>query len=142
VLQQATPEALFDEPAHTYVGYFIGSPGMNVLPCRIDGGAAVIAGQPVPLPEELAGKAAGRAGSLELGIRPEHVVLNPPTGGVPAALGAIEDHGRFRIATATIGELKLKLKLGPGAPIAGGEACRLGLPPERIRLYEGGRRIS
>src|SRR5882672_4533774 len=42
VLQQGTPEQLVLQPAHTYVGYFIGSPGMNVLPCAIDptGGAA------------------------------------------------------------------------------------------------------
>jgi glycerol transport system ATP-binding protein len=35
VLQRGTPEELFRRPAHTYVGYFIGSPGMNVLPCEL-----------------------------------------------------------------------------------------------------------
>jgi glycerol transport system ATP-binding protein len=142
VLQQATPEELFANPAHTYVGYFIGSPGMNVLPCRVDGDCAVIAGQRVPLPAALAGRAAGRTGPLELGIRPEHMVLGPPSGGVSATIGFVEDHGRFRIATATIGEHRIKLKLDAGAPIAGGEACRVGLPPEHIRLYEDSRSLS
>jgi glycerol transport system ATP-binding protein len=142
VLQQATPAELFANPAHTYVGYFIGSPGMNVLPCKIDGDSAVIAGERVPLPEELARRAAGRTGALELGIRPEHVVVGPPSGGVPAAIDFVEDHGRFRIATARIGEHPIKIKLGPGAPVAAGEACRVALPPERVRLYEGGRNIS
>ena len=32
VVQIGTPEDLFERPAHTFVGYFIGSPGMNVLP--------------------------------------------------------------------------------------------------------------
>src|SRR3546814_12721539 len=32
VVQIGTPEELFEVPAHTFVGYFIGSPGMNVLP--------------------------------------------------------------------------------------------------------------
>jgi len=142
VLQQATPEVLFARPAHTYVGYFIGSPGMNVLPCQIDGDGAVIAGHRVPLPEDLAGRAAGRTGALELGIRPEHVVVNPPDGGVPAEVSFVEDHGRFRIVAAKIGEHPIKIKLGGGPPLAGGEACRVGLPPARIRLYEGGRSIS
>ncbi|HSK03344.1 MAG TPA: ABC transporter ATP-binding protein [Kofleriaceae bacterium] len=142
VLQQATPEALFTDPAHTFVGYFIGSPGMNVLPCTLDGGAAVIAGHRVPLPEDLAGRAAGRAGTLELGIRPEHVALAPEGGGVPATIDFVEDHGRFRIAAAKLGEHRIKLKLAPDARVAAGEACRVGLPPEHVRLYEGGHRIS
>ncbi|HWO20041.1 MAG TPA: ABC transporter ATP-binding protein [Kofleriaceae bacterium] len=153
VLQQATPEELFANPAHTYVGYFIGSPGMNVLPCRIEDGGAVIAGHRVPLPAELAARAAGRAGTLELGIRPEHLVLGPPEGGVPATIVFVEDHGRFQIASATLGEgatkdaapdgakAAIKLKLPPGAPVAAGQTCRLGLPPERVRLYEDGRAI-
>ena len=29
VVQSGTPAELFDKPAHTFVGYFIGSPGMN-----------------------------------------------------------------------------------------------------------------
>ena len=153
VLQQATPEELFANPAHTYVGYFIGSPGMNVLPCRIEDGGAVIAGHRVPLPAELAARAKGRAGTLELGIRPEHLVLAPPEGGVPATIGFVEDHGRFQIGSATLGEAAtkdaapdsakaaIKLKLPPTTPVAAGQTCRLGLPPERVRLYEDGRAI-
>jgi glycerol transport system ATP-binding protein len=36
VVQIGTPEELFNEPAHTFVGYFIGSPGMNLIPCEIE----------------------------------------------------------------------------------------------------------
>jgi len=142
VLQQATPEVLFADPAHTYVGYFIGSPGMNVLPCDVDGDSAVIAGQRVPLPEDLAGRAAGRTGKLELGIRPEHLVLGPPAGGVPATVSFVEDHGRFRIVAARLGEHLIKIRLEGDAPVTGGDACRVGLLPERIRLYEDGRSLS
>jgi len=33
VVQVGTPEALFDRPAHSFVGHFIGSPRMNFLEC-------------------------------------------------------------------------------------------------------------
>src|SRR5918994_2892729 len=37
VVQTGTPDELFERPAHTFVGHFIGSPGMNLLPCRVEG---------------------------------------------------------------------------------------------------------
>src|SRR6266702_539411 len=75
VVQTGTPEELFERPAHTFVGYFVGSPGMNVMPCEIRGATAIVAGQVIalgahypPLPS---------AGKLELGIRPEFARLAP-----------------------------------------------------------------
>ena len=37
IVQIGTPAELFERPAHTFVGYFIGSPGMNVLPVAVEG---------------------------------------------------------------------------------------------------------
>ena len=36
IVQIGTPVELFERPRHTFVGHFIGSPGMNVLPCEVD----------------------------------------------------------------------------------------------------------
>ena len=44
VVQIGSPVDLFERPAHTFVGHFIGSPGMNILPCEIRDGGAVFAG--------------------------------------------------------------------------------------------------
>src|SRR6187399_1173441 len=49
VVQAGTPEELFTRPDHTFVGYFIGSPGMNVLPAQIQGRQALVAGHPLGL---------------------------------------------------------------------------------------------
>ena len=44
ILQFGTPRELFERPSHTFVGYFIGSPGMNFFPCEIkDHRATVVA---------------------------------------------------------------------------------------------------
>src|SRR5690349_12103671 len=68
VVQQGTPQELFETPLHRFVGYFIGSPGMNFLPCRLTAGGAEVAGQHVPLPAGLPARAP-KTGTLEIGIR-------------------------------------------------------------------------
>ncbi|MGD9508621.1 MAG: ABC transporter ATP-binding protein, partial [Geminicoccaceae bacterium] len=70
VVQLGTPQELFERPAHSFVGYFIGSPGMNFMRCRaegdgvrIDGTDAVLGGHWARAASELPNA------SLELGIR-------------------------------------------------------------------------
>ncbi|HEX8111266.1 MAG TPA: ABC transporter ATP-binding protein [Kofleriaceae bacterium] len=148
VLQQGTPEQLFLQPAHTYVGYFIGSPGMNVLPCSIrhdgrhDGGArAQIGDHAIALPPGVDPALDGDG--FELGIRPEHIAVRAGAG-LPLVVTAIEDHGRFRIVSARLGDQPLKLRLGPAgahdaAPPVVGQTLHVEFPPERICLYRDGR---
>ncbi|HEX4416362.1 MAG TPA: ABC transporter ATP-binding protein [Kofleriaceae bacterium] len=150
ILQRGTPEQLFRRPAHTYVGYFIGSPGMNVLPCELvreaGGLHARVAGHRV----EIAGGDGVPAmldGALELGIRPEHVTIagagagapGDAGDGLPVAVTAVEDHGRFRVVTGVLADHRLKLRIGddPGAPPAPavGATVHVRFPPEHICLY-------
>ncbi|ODN69053.1 Trehalose import ATP-binding protein SugC [Methylobrevis pamukkalensis] len=49
VVQVGTPEELFEKPRHTFVGYFIGSPGMNVLPAEVRGASPPSPGTASPL---------------------------------------------------------------------------------------------
>ncbi len=49
VVQTGTPDELFERPAHTFVGHFIGSPGMNLLPAQVQGATATIEGHAIPL---------------------------------------------------------------------------------------------
>ncbi|MEO3416058.1 ABC transporter ATP-binding protein [Roseovarius sp. CAU 1744] len=97
VVQIGTPEELFQTPEHTFVGYFIGSPGMNVLPARIDGQTAHIEGSQITL---------GRAyknldGKVEIGVRPEFARLSQ-TEGLPVNIVRIEDVGRHKIIRAEL----------------------------------------
>ena len=147
VLQQGTPEALFTDPAHTFVGYFIGSPGMNVLPCHIEGEAAVVAGHRVPLSADLLAHALECTGTLSLGIRPELALLAKTgeaaaAGGVPLEIRHVEDHGRFRIISGTVGKHPVKIKLREETAVTAGETCRMVLPLDRLRLYEDDRMIA
>jgi multiple sugar transport system ATP-binding protein len=74
VLQQCgPPQALYDEPANLFVATFIGSPGMNFLPGKIerdDDGVVCLLGQ-ARLPLRKANVAV--LGDVTIGIRAQHL---------------------------------------------------------------------
>ena len=63
VVQSGTPAELFEQPAHTFVGYFIGSPGMNMLPAEVRGREARIDGHAIRLDRNYDAPAARARGS-------------------------------------------------------------------------------
>ncbi len=137
VVQAGTPDELFDRPAHTFVGHFIGSPGMNVLPCRVEGRTALVEGHRIELAR---GYPALGSGRVELGIRPEHVSLHPRGRGLPVTVRRIDDLGRARIARVDLAGRPLAAIVPDGVPIDGGEAA-LGLDPARSHDYADGRLV-
>jgi glycerol transport system ATP-binding protein len=95
VVQIGTPEELFERPEHTFVGYFIGSPGMNVIPARIEGNRAYIDGSHVELSQGFG----ALEGKVEIGVRPEFVKLSQSEG-LPVRVRRVEDVGRHKIIRA------------------------------------------
>ena len=95
IVQIGTPAELFERPSHTFVGYFIGSPGMNLMPARIDGASAVVGDQTIALPSRP--KITGKP-KTELGIRPEFIRLGHE--GMPVTIRKVEDIGRQKIVRA------------------------------------------
>ncbi len=69
VVQSGTPAELFDKPAHTFVGYFIGSPGMNIVPAQVKGREAVVGGHVIALNRSYDHLPPGA--NIEVGMRPE-----------------------------------------------------------------------
>ena len=95
IVQIGTPVELFERPGHTFVGYFIGSPGMNLMPARLERRMARVGTQSIPLPGL---PKVGDDKHIELGIRPEFVKL--ARDGLPVRIDKIEDVGRYRIVRA------------------------------------------
>jgi glycerol transport system ATP-binding protein len=133
VVQTGTPIELFEKPRHTFVGHFIGSPGMNLLPCEVKGGRASFAGHAVKT-----GNAAhykGDGGRLEIGVRPEFVSF--AKAGIPADIVKVSDAGRFRIVETRAAERSIKLLVPEGAAIPEGRA-HLAFDPQHTQVYEDG----
>ncbi len=111
VVQLGTPEELFEKPGHTFVGYFIGSPGMNVLDAKVEGRTAYVAGHEIPLGAGYS----GLNGRVQIGIRPEYIRFDA-TSGVPVTVRRIEDVGRHRIVRADFAGTLVNAVLPKGSP--------------------------
>jgi len=134
VVQVGTPVELFERPRHTFVGHFIGSPGMNILPCEVRDGAARFAGRAVAT-ANAPGAAIGRGGGrAELGVRPEFVRF--AADGIPVEVTRVADAGRHRIVEARAGETPIRLLLGEGEAVPAD--ARLGFDPRFTHLYVDG----
>jgi glycerol transport system ATP-binding protein len=135
VVQMGTPEALFDRPAHTFVGHFIGSPGMNFLPVTVRGDVLEIAGAHLPagggrhLPD----------GPLTLGIRPEYLELGAPDkpGAVSVRVQQVQDIGTYWLVSCDASGAPLKLRLAPDvSPPAVGDTVGLQLLGDNTCFYQ------
>jgi glycerol transport system ATP-binding protein len=133
VVQSGTPVELFEKPHHTFVGHFIGSPGMNVLPCEVKGGKASFAGHMVTAQNAKAYR--GDGGSLEIGVRPEFVSFAKK--GIPAEIVKVADAGRFRIVETRSHDRLIKLLVPEGEAIPTGQT-HLAFDPNHTQVYENG----
>ncbi|SIO38573.1 carbohydrate ABC transporter ATP-binding protein, CUT1 family [Rhodovulum sp. ES.010] len=132
--QIGAPMEVYERPASLFVGGFIGSPPMNVLPA--DAGAALA---------EAAGVALPPAREVVIGVRPEALQRAPsgplaPTVRVVERLGATANvHGVLEDGrTEIIASLSGDDLPGPG------ERLHLGVAPGSVQVFakEDGRRLS
>jgi multiple sugar transport system ATP-binding protein len=104
--QIGAPLDLYDRPSNRFVGGFIGSPQMNMLPAEfvaqgeshtavaLRGGSEQIV---LPgLPER------ALAGELTLGVRPEHLGIGAPGDGLPARVELVEHLGDVSLLHAQL----------------------------------------
>jgi len=130
VVQVGTPVELFEHPAHTFVGHFIGSPGMNILPCDISDAAPWFGGNRLQtactsLPDN-------GTGNLEVGVRPEFVQFDDT--GFPVEILKVDDLGRHQIVALRHHSNTIKMIIPEDAPIPS-ESPRISFLPQHTRLY-------
>lgn len=131
VVQIGTPVDLFERPQHTFVGHFIGSPGMNVLPCAVKDGGAFVEGHAVALE----GAITAGNGKTELGIRPEYVTLADR--GLPATVRKVSDLGRHSVVEALMGATRVNAIVEGPVPERGAQV-HLAFRADQTRLYRDG----
>ena len=138
ILQFATPQTLYEQPDCLDVARFVGSPSINVVPLRAEGGLRQLAGT-----ESIALAGPGAQALMTQGgaaaIRPEHLLVapgreafaGPADAQVPATLRHAEHHGADWILQVQVAHwpepVSVRVPLRQWTqPIKPGDAVRLG----------------
>jgi glycerol transport system ATP-binding protein len=95
-VQTGSAADLFERPSHTFVGHFIGSPGMNFLPGSMTSAGFHTVGATVAVQRGLP------VGDFKLGVRPEYVSLAAPDaeGALAMTVTQVQDVGTHVIVSA------------------------------------------
>jgi multiple sugar transport system ATP-binding protein len=140
IVQLDSPLAVYDHPADTFVGGFVGTPPMNFLAAEIvaaDGAGPVVnlSGGSFPAGDS-ADSLAGR--KLVLGIRAESIVVErrPADGLIEAKVIVVEPLGSHNLLTVKSGEDMLKVSTSPRLFPEPDSSVWLRLDPNHIRWMD------
>jgi len=148
--QQGAPLDLYERPATRYVAGFLGSPSMNFVEARLEGGerglhVRLADGVELPLPSGRAERLAGRQGlPVVLGVRPEHM-SRAPAGelreGVvrfAALIDLVQPTGARTYATFKLGQVETVAELLAHDVSQPGERVDLAIDMNRAVLIDPG----
>lgn len=135
VLQTGTPQDLHEYPQAPFVGYFIGSPGMNLMPAYLQGDTVVAGAYRAALPATVLGRLNNKA--LQLGIRPEYVQtdLRAQPGWLKCKIAAVNRTDNAQIVELQGGELTFRARVGEDTTVQPEQTMWASFPPARTIIY-------
>jgi len=128
VIQAGSPLGIYDRPVDTFVASFIGSPAMNLFPAFIEDGGVIFAGRC------WRDARAGVSGKVQLGIRPEHLRIDPE--GVALEVGNVDPTGSETLIQGQIGEHAVTLLLRQRVDVRPGQSLNVSADPEPLHLFD------
>ena len=142
IVQFGTPRELFEKPAHTFVGYFIGSPGMNFFEAELksqdDKKEVLMFGDyEISISDAMLTrlKAMG-ANKVTLGIRPEfvHVWDGKNNDAFPVEVDYVEDLGTYKILSFLFHGQIMKARLSEDQKVPSGQIY-VSFPEQWTKVY-------
>ena len=140
-VQVGSAADLFERPSHTFVGHFIGSPGMNFIAGEVEANRVWIAGKALRLPP----LPVLPQGAVKLGVRPEYLVPVPANtaGALPFTVSQVQDVGTHVVLSAVIAGQTLKARLPVrAAPLLVGAIVWLQVVGEHTCFYKNEEIVS
>lgn len=135
IIEQAgTPVELYDTPANTFVGGFIGSPAMNLMDgnCGADDSLVTLIDGP-----EIAHRIAGVLDTkVIVGIRPEHIETVGSGEGFDARVINVELTGSETLLTVQIGPHTVLASLRQRQQLKLGDTVTLRVAPQHVLLFD------
>ncbi len=135
--QVGPPAELYRQPKTVFCAGFLGSPPMTLLPGRLDDDRRSVLladGRPICLP----GEASAAGGTyVQVGVRPEDVLLNAPRG-IELPIEFVEELGSGRLIHLVLSGTTLTAMQGPDEVRPLGRTLSVELRPDRLALFEDG----
>jgi len=117
IVQTGTPVELFEKPRHTFVGHFIGSPGMNILPCELKNGEINFSGRKITSHKAIKNS---NFSKTQIGIRPEFISFSKD--GIPVKIKRVSNTGRHKIIDTECNGGNIKILSSASTEIPSGSA--------------------
>jgi multiple sugar transport system ATP-binding protein len=135
--QVGAPQEVYERPASLFVGRFLGTPPMNILPVRMQDGAIWAAGVRLA-------PAGNGSGEMVLGVRPEHVHVRgsrwsanvPQENAFPATAELVESAGDQVFLTLEGAPGTIVARVEPSLRPSPGTRFEVWLDPSRIHLFD------
>ncbi len=136
IVQFGTPRELFENPAHTFVGYFIGSPGMNFLDVELNDTLTFGGHEIATSGAMLTRLKAMNASNIKIGIRPEfvHVWDGKNNDAFPVEVDFVEDLGTYKILSFLFNGQIMKARLSEDQQVPSGQIY-VSFPEQWTKVY-------
>ena len=136
ILQFDTPEKVYKDPQDLRVAEFIGSPKMNLLPAQMNEYGQITLSDGTAIP----GKASGPAGSVTVGVRPEHTAIGAQLGPViTTTIRHVENLGSDLFVhsqqTATGKTVVTRAKMNQLREMIPGKSAAVALDPTQLYIF-------
>ncbi len=143
VVQTGSPEELHAEPQSPFIGYFIGSPGMNLLDCELSDRGLQFAEFALPISPEMRGKIRPHGPKLQVGIRPEFIEVSTSerAGWQKWQVALVENQGSFSVVTLASDGVRIKSRVGENTRVGYGDMVWTRFPEGKIKVFKDDRRI-
>jgi glycerol transport system ATP-binding protein len=145
IVQFGSPQELFERPNHTFVGYFIGSPGMNFIPIKKSAESEKevkdegVCYQNIHLAISESQQAAlqnSHSTNLKLGIRPEFIALSETSeaNSFPASVLSVQHLGSYQLVVVDFAGLEMQVRVAEKMQFSGATVY-LVFPSQWLKLY-------
>ena len=140
VVQAGSPKELFERPNTTFVGYFIGSPAMNLFESEASSNDTVkINNTLIKTHTNLSNL---KTKNIKLGVRSEFIKIaqNQNDNLVDVNVEKVEDLGNYKLITAKMGNFTIRSKVARDTEIPN-QNVKLHIPAEKCCVYEDNKLI-
>ena len=144
LIQTGSPEELHSEPQTPFIGYFIGTPGMNLIDCVLTEKGLETGGPNITVSDTLRSRLPGSGEKrVQFGIRPEFVQISEERkeGWLPFQVDAIEKMGAYMNLSLRSRDLEIKARAQEEIVVTENEQVWVNFPEDKSKVFQGDTRL-